>query len=166
MKTLNTPLSIIPAYDHPQETATLFAEYTDLLIAGDSSFQKYLDIQHYEEEITHLETKYGLPEGRLYLAYCGEEPAGCIGLRKIDEANCEMKRLYVRPRFRGLQIGDRLIRKIIADAKEIGYSHMLLDTLPFLKSAIHIYRKYGFFEIQSYNDSPMENSIFMKLNLF
>ena len=165
MKTDTRHLSIIPAYDHPQETAALFSEYTDMLVAGDSSFRKYLAIQHYDEELAHLETKYGLPGGRLYLAYCDGEPAGCIGLRKIDDKNCEMKRLYVRPQFRGQQIGNQLIQKIIADAVEIGYSHMLLDTLPFLESALHMYRKFGFYEIESYNDSPMSSSIFMRLDL-
>lgn len=158
-------VSVVPAYSRPEEVGELFAEYTDMLIAGDSSFQKYLDIQHYGEELKHLEAKYGPPGGRLYLADCGGALAGCIGLRKLDEQNCEMKRLYVRPRFRGNGIGDILVRKIIEDAKEIGYSHMLLDTLPFLKSAIHMYRTYGFYEIPSYNDSPMETSIYMRLDL-
>ncbi|MDE6759150.1 MAG: GNAT family N-acetyltransferase [Lachnospiraceae bacterium] len=158
-------VKIVPAYQYPQEVGILFSEYTDMLISGDSSFKKYLDIQHYDEEIEHLEIKYGMPHGRLYIAYCNGALAGCIGLRKIDEQNCEMKRLYVRPQFRGKQIGNQLISKIIADAKEIGYSHMLLDTLPFLKSAIHMYRKYGFYEIDSYNDSPMTTSIYMKLDL-
>lgn len=62
-------------------------------------------------------------------------------------------------------IGDLLIRQIISDAKEIGYSHMLLDTLPFLYSAIHMYKKWGFYEIPSYNDSPMDTSIYMRLEL-
>ena len=158
-------IKITPAYNHPQETALLFSEYTNLLIAGDSSFREYLDIQHYDEEIQHPESKYGLPGGRLYLAYCNEKLAGCIGLKKIDDKNCEMKRLYVREQFRGQQIGNQLILKIIADAKEIGYSHMLLDTLPFLKTALHLYRKYGFYETESYNDSPMDTSIFMRLDL-
>ena len=67
-----------------------------------------------------------------------------------------MKRLYVRPKFRGKQIGELLIEKIIKDAKEIGYSFMLLDTLPFLKSAINLYKKYGFYEIPSYNISKID----------
>ncbi len=158
-------VKIVPAYQYPQQVGILFSEYTDMLISGDSSFKKYLDIQHYDEEIEHLEIKYGMPHGRLYIAYCNGELAGCIGLRKIDEQNCEMKRLYVRPQFRGKQIGNQLISKVITDAKEIGYSHMLLDTLPFLQSAIHMYRKYGFYEIDSYNDSPMTTSIYMKLDL-
>lgn len=158
-------IKIIPAYDHPEEIGTLFSEYTNMLIAGDPSFQEYLDIQNYEEEIKHLEVKYGTPTGRLYLAYYEDKLAGCIGLRKIDDKNCEMKRLYVRPEFRGKHIGNQLIQKIIEDAKVIGYSYMLLDTLPFLESAIHMYKKFGFYEIESYNNSPMDSSIYMKLNL-
>ena len=158
-------IKMVYAYDHTEEVSQLFTEYTDMLIENDSSFQKYLDIQNYSEEMEHLESKYGLPEGRLYLVYCDEELAGCIGLRKIDNKKCEMKRVYVRPKFRGRKIGNLLVEKIIDDAKKIGYSHMLLDTLPFLKSAIHMYKKYGFYEIDSYNDSPMDTSIYMKLDL-
>ena len=128
-------LKLVYAYDHPQEVGELFKEYTDMLIEGDSTFADYLSIQNYDEELKHLEVKYGMPEGRLYLAYFEGRLAGCIGLRKIDTQNCEMKRLYVRPSFRGKKIGDFLVKKIIADAKEIGYAYMLLDTLPFLESA-------------------------------
>lgn len=158
-------VEIVPAYNLVDEVGILFTEYTNMLVAGDSSFKEYLKIQNYDQELQHLEMKYGLPDGRLYLAYCDNELAGCIGLRKIDEKNCEMKRLYVRPQFRGKHIGDFLIKKIINDAKEIGYSHMLLDTLPFLESAIHLYKKWGFYEIESYNNSPMNTSIYMKLDL-
>ena len=76
-----------------------------------------------------------------------------------------MKRLYVRPQFRGKKVGEQLIQRIIADAKEIGYSYMLLDTLPFLKTAIHMYKRLGFYTIKRYNDSPMNTSIYMKLDL-
>lgn len=158
-------IKIVTAYDRSEEVSILFSEYTNMLIANDHSFQKYLDVQNYNEEIEHLETKYGMPDGRLYVVYCDEELAGCIGLRKIDERNCEMKRLYVRQKFRGKKIGNLLVEKIIADAKDIGYSSMLLDTLPFLQSAIHMYKKCGFYEIESYNESPMDTSIYMKLDL-
>lgn len=158
-------IKILPAYNYPQEISILFSEYTNMLIEEDPTFRKYLEIQNYAEELKHIEKKYGLPYGRLYLAYCDEKLAGCIGLKRIDEQNCEMKRLYVRPQFRGKHIGNQLIEQIIFDAKEIGYSYMLLDTLPFLQNAIHMYKKYGFYEITSYNNSPMNTSIFMKLNL-
>lgn len=158
-------IQLIPAYDHPEETGILFTEYTNMLIAGDHMFQKYLAIQHYDEELACLETKYGRPEGRLYLAYCEGALAGCIGLRRMDGKNCEMKRLYVRPAFRGRGIGDRLVRQIIADAKEIGYDHILLDTLPFLEHAVRMYEKLGFYRIPPYNDSPIDTSIYMEFDL-
>lgn len=158
-------IEIVLAYKYTQEINILFSEYTNMLIANDSSFQNYLDIQHYDEEINHLAEKYGIPFGRLYLAFCNGEAAGCIGLKKIDEQNCEMKRLYVRPQFRGKNLGKLLVEKIINDAKEIGYSHMVLDTLPFLEKAIHMYEKLGFYTIDCYNDSPMSTSIYMRLDL-
>lgn len=152
-------------YDFPEEIGQLFSEYTDMLIEGDSTFREYLALQNYEEELAHLDRKYGLPFGRLYLVRCGGEAAGCIGLRKIDEKNCEMKRLYVRPKFRGNHIARDLVGRIIRDAREIGYSHMLLDTLPFLREAVYLYRTFGFYETKSYNNSPVDSTIYMKLEL-
>lgn len=158
-------IRIVPGYDYPQEIKTLFGEYTDMLIAGDVGFREYLGLQHYEDELNDLGSKYGAPAGRLYLALCDGAPAGCIALRWIDSLRCEMKRLYVRPQFRNLGIAGRLVDKLIADASEIGYTQMLLDTLPFLDTAIGMYKKYGFYEIESYNDSPMSTSIYMALDL-
>lgn len=158
-------IKIVLAYMHTQEITALFSEYTNMLVANDRSFQNYLDLQRYDEEIQHLEEKYGMPSGRLYLAYCDGKAAGCIGLKNMDGKNCEMKRLYVRPQFRGKNIGKLLIQKIIGDAKEIGYSYMLLDTLPFLEKAIHMYEKFGFYTIDCYNNSPMSTSIYMRLDL-
>ncbi len=158
-------LELLPGYDHPEEILSLFTEYTHMLVSHDPSFQIYLDIQHYEDEIRDLEAKYGRPEGRLYLALWEGEAAGCIALRKLDEQRCEMKRLYVRPAFRGHRIGDALVDRILQDARAIGYRYMLLDTLPFLESAIHMYQKRGFYEIPCYNDSPVETTIFMQYDL-
>ena len=158
-------LELIPAYDRAEEILSLFTEYTHMLVSHDPSFQIYLDIQHYADEIRDLQAKYGQPDGRLYLALWEGEAAGCIALRKLDEQRCEMKRLYVRPAFRGHRIGDALVDRIIRDAKAIGYRTMLLDTLPFLESAIHMYQKRGFYEIPCYNDSPVETTIFMQFDL-
>lgn len=158
-------LELIPAYDRAEEILSLFTEYTHMLVSHDPSFQIYLDIQHYADEIRDLQAKYGQPDGRLYLALWEGEAVGCIALRKLDEQRCEMKRLYVRPAFRGHRIGDALVDRVIRDAKAIGYRTMLLDTLPFLESAIHMYQKRGFYEIPCYNDSPMETTIFMQYDL-
>ena len=158
-------LQTIPAYGHDQEVRALFQEYTDMLIQGDPSFRDYLALQNYETELAHLEEKYGLPHGRLYLAYWNGALAGCIGLRKMDGATCEMKRLYVRPAFRGKHIGERLVEKIIGEAKAIGYQAMLLDTLPFLDSALRLYRGFGFYEVSRYYDNPIETSVYLRLDL-
>lgn len=153
------------AYDNSKEIKELFLEYTEMLVENDSNFAKYLEVQNYDSELEHLADKYGLPDGRLYIVKVENEVAGCIGLKKIDDENCEMKRLYVRPAFRGQKIANKLVEIIIDDAKRIGYKSMLLDTLPFLEGAINLYKKFGFYEIESYNNSPMDTSIFMKLDL-
>jgi len=158
-------LEIVPAYACKEEIKALFTEYTRMLVDGDPAFQEYLNIQNYDEEVAHLEHKYGEPNGRLYLARWNGEAAGCIGLRRIDDENCEMKRLYVYPAFRGKHIAEALTARIIADARAIGYRAMLLDTLPFLQGALQLYKKLGFYEIPSYNNSPMDTSIYMKLDL-
>lgn len=160
-------LKLVYAYDRTAEVGELFKEYTDMLIEGDSEFAEYLKIQKYDKELENPASKYGMPEGRLYLAYYEDKLAGCIGLKKLDEEGqqCELKRLYVRPQFRGKKMGEKLLEVILQDAKDIGYKAMLLDTLPFLKSAIKMYRKRGFYEIPCYNDSPMDTTIYMKLDL-
>lgn len=136
-----------------------------MLIENDCNFGKYLELQNYDAELRNLMDKYGVPDGRLYIAKVNKSIAGCIGMKKIDESNCEMKRLYVRPPFRGLKLANLLVERIIQDAKDIGYQHMLLDTLPFLTNVIGLYKKYGFYEIESYNNSPLKTSIYMTLDL-
>lgn len=158
-------IRLVNAYYHKEEIRELFSEYTAMLIEGDPKFKEYLEIQNYDKELEDLQYKYGLPYGRLYLVYWDEALAGCIGLRKINNDVCEMKRLYVRPAFRKNGIGDYLVKRIIEDAKEIGYSKMRLDTLPFLKGAERLYIRNGFYEIPCYNNSPMDNSIYMQLDL-
>ncbi len=158
-------ISIDLAYEQEEIVRKLFLEYTKMLIDNDKTFGEYLKLQNYDRELNNLKEKYGLPFGRLYLAYIDNEVAGCIALKRIDKNNCEMKRLYVKEKYRGKKIASKLVDKIIEDAKFIGYKYMLLDTLPFLKSAINLYKQKGFYEISAYNDSPMNTSIFMKLDL-
>ena len=158
-------LTIAPAYDAPHEIGALFAEYTEMLIQSSPGFRQYLELQNYEDELQHLEAKCGGPDGRLYLARWNGAAAGCIGLRRVDAGRCEMKRLYVRPAFRGRKIGNALAERTIADARAIGYRHMLLDTFPFLRAAISMYQGFGFYEIPSYNNSPMNDLLYMQLDL-
>lgn len=158
-------IEIIPAYDRPEEVRRLFREYTDLLTAGDATFREYLKLQNYDQELSHLEEKYGYPDGRLYLALADGQVAGCIALRRLDEKRCEMKRLYVRPRFQGLGIGRMLAQLVIREARSIGYDTILLDTFPFLQRAIAMYRHMGFREMEQYNNSPMDHAIYLYLEL-
>lgn len=158
-------IELVEAYTHKDEVKALFNEYTQMLIDGDSEFKDYLELQNYDHELEDLEDKYGLPYGRLYLVFYDGVLAGCIGLRKLDSENCEMKRLYVKPQFRGKKIASFLVKHIIEEARKIGYKHILLDTLPFLETAINMYKNYGFYEIESYNNSPMDNLIYLKYDL-
>ena len=158
-------INIVYGYDYKDEIKSLFTEYTEYLVENDNEFKKYLEIQKYDNEIENLEDKYGMPWGRLYIAFYENQVAGCIALRKLNETECEMKRLYVKPEFRNKGIAKMLVEKVISDSKEIGYSSMLLDTLPFLQTAIKMYKKIGFYEIGCYNDSPLDNTIYMKLDL-
>lgn len=156
---------LLYGYEYKEEIRALFTEYTNMLVENDSTFRQYLDIQNYDDEIEHLEHKYGLPDGRLYLLTVDGKAAGCGAIRKLDDDKCEMKRMYVRPEYRGNKYGELIMNKLIDDARETGYKHMLLDTLPFLKSAIAMYYKRGFYDIPCYNDSPMDTTIFMQFDL-
>lgn len=153
------------AYDETEEVQNLFSEYTQMLVESDEVLGDYLKLQGYDAELQHLTEKYGLPHGRLYLAYVDGKAAGCIGLRRMDEETCEMKRLYVRPQYRGQKIAQKLVEKLLEEAKKIGYRTMLLDTMPFLQGAVRLYRNFGFYEVDRYNDSPVEDGIYMRLEL-
>lgn len=160
---MNVTLTL--AYDFPNEVREIFSEYMDMLLKNDPSFAEFLVLQNYDAELQDLEYKYGLPDGRLYLAHCDGKLAGCIALRKLDDITGEFKRVYVKPEFRGRHIGKKMVQQLIQDAKQIGYTRLLLDTLPFLQTAIQMYKKLGFYEIPSYNNSPMDTSIFLRLDL-
>lgn len=157
--------TILPACEYKQEIKLLFEEYTAMLISNDGAFAEYLKLQNYDSELEHLEKKYGLPGGRLYIAFAGSAAAGCAAIHKIDSDCCELKRLYVRPQFRGHRLGRTLLEKAVSEAKAAGYAYLLLDTLPFLKSALKMYRAYGFYETEPHSYSPMDTSIYMRLDL-
>lgn len=154
-------LDIIQAETAEQITTAreLFREY-EAWLGLDLCFQGF------EQELAQLPGKYAMPDGRLYLAYSDGELAGCIAMRKLADGICEMKRLFVRDGFRGAGIGVQLIERLIADARETGYSLMRLDTFPpKMGKAVSLYESHGFVPIEAYYDNPNEGVLFMELAL-
>jgi len=158
-------VELASGFSRPEEVRQLFREYTDLVMAEEPDFREYLAMQDFDHECQHLAEKYGPPGGRLYLAWEEGRAAGCVGLKALDSERCEMKRLYVRPAFRGRRIGTLLARQVIRDAEEAGYRAMLLDTFPSLREALALYQKLGFYEIPRYSDSPIAGTVYLQLDL-
>ena len=141
-----------------EQASELFKEYANYLNID-------LEFQNFNEELESLPGDYSLPEGCLLLAFYKNKLAGCVALRKFDEGMCEMKRLYVRSGYRGKGIGKALAKQILNTARKLGYTHMRLDTLPFMKEAITLYLSLGFKEIVSYRYNPYEGAKFFELKL-
>lgn len=141
------------------ETArTLFLEYQESL--GIS-----LCFQGFEAEVSSLPGAYAAPEGRLLLAFVGDEPAGCVAFRKLEDGICEMKRLWVRPAFRGMRIGRRLAEAVLSEARAAGYRAVRLDTLPSMREAQALYVSLGFVDIPPYINHPIAGTRFMEARL-
>jgi putative acetyltransferase len=154
-----TEITLAKSAKQIEEARSLFREYEAWL--GMS-----LCFQSFEEEVAGLPGKYAPPIGRLYLAYVDGEPAGCIALRKLEPGVCEMKRLFLRDSARGRGIGVRLIEQVIADAQEIGYAKMRLDTYPpKMGKAVSLYEAHGFYEIPPYYDNPHAGVLYMEKTL-
>ena len=158
-------VSLIPAFDRRNELIPLYEEYAAMLLETDPVFSRSLAQQNYDEEILHLEEKYAPPKGQIYLVFVDGELAGCVGMKPSDDSHAELKRLYVRPAFRGRNLGETLTRRIMDDARKAGYRYLRLDTLPGLKSALKLYRRLGFREIDPYYDCLVPGTIFMEIEL-
>jgi putative acetyltransferase len=143
---------------HFEYVKKLFIEYA-------RSLDFDLHFQDFEKEIYEFPGEYAAPEGCLFLAMLDDQPVGCVALRKLSEHICEMKRLYVRPDYRGRKIGKKLAVMTIEKAKEMGYQWMRLDTISTMKEAIDIYRKLGFKKIEPYRHNPIDGAVFMELGL-
>ena len=153
-------MEIVEAHDkrYIPEVREIFIEYQKW-VGSDLCFQDF------EQELKDLPGDYVPPKGRLYLAMADAAVAGCIALRKIEGVACEMKRLFVRPAFRGTGLGRRLTMTVIRSARDIGYARMRLDTLPAMSSAIALYESLGFVEIDSYRYNPIDGAKYMELDL-
>jgi len=153
---MNIRATIFPA-DAPL-VRSLFREYADGL-GIDLSFQRF------EEELAELPGKYAPPDGGLWLAMDRDQVAGCVALRPLLAGTSEMKRLYVRPAFRGRGVGRMLAEHVLATAAEAGYRRICLDTLPFMNSAIELYRSLGFCEVEAYTHNPAPGAMWFAKEL-
>lgn len=156
LRVADTPASI-------DRTREIFRDYAESL-AVDLCFQGF------EAELVTLPGVYGAEVGgHLLLAYVNDELAGCGALRRFDDADyanaCEMKRLYVRPAFRGLGLGRILAERLLDEARGAGYSAMLLDTLDDMEAARELYTSLGFSEIPPYYFNPIAGAHYLKADL-
>jgi len=148
------------------ETAAQIAQALELFLEYAKSLGFSLCFQNFEQELAGLPGDYCPPEGRLLLAKYEGQLAGCVALHKINDSICEMKRLYLRPQFRGKGLGRVLADRVIAEARQIGYRFMRLDTVePVMKDAVAVYRKIGFKEIAPYRPNPIAGALYMELEL-
>ncbi len=137
---------------------SLFIEYAETL-----GFD--LDFQRFDKDINELPGQYAPPEGRVLLASWDGEVAGCVALRKHDRDVCEMKRMWVKPRFRGKGISRALAGELISEARQSGYTKMLLDTIDTMTEAINLYRSLGFTETTPYYDNPIGGATYFEKDL-
>jgi GNAT superfamily N-acetyltransferase len=154
------PVQVIAAVtpDHLRAVRGLLREYQAGLGVS-------LDFQDFESELAGLPGRYAAPEGRLFLALAGDEPAGCIGLRYLDAGIGEVKRLFVRERHRGAGLGRQLAELAVAQGRALGWERLVLDALPTLSAAQALYLDLGFQDIPAYTWNPIPGTRFLGLEL-
>jgi ribosomal protein S18 acetylase RimI-like enzyme len=146
-------------------TAGEFAEARALIEEYAAGLDIDLYFQDFSNEITNLSEMYGPPGGCLLLARADEECVGCVAVRTRDTGTCEMKRLYVRGHHRGTGLGKRLVEAALGSARRLGYSRMVLDTLPSMTEAHSLYKSFGFQEVDGYYPNPLSGVHYLARDL-
>jgi len=146
--------------DELESVRALFQEYW-------TSFGFTPCFQNFDSELAALPGKYAPPHGRLLLATVNGRPAGCVALRRFDQTRGEVKRLYVRPQFRGNGLGKALMNALAAEARVIGYAELIADTIPkVMATALTMYERLGFEHIEPYSsETPEAQHIRLRLGM-
>lgn len=160
----NTSGSVLKAVQ--AESQEQIAAIRELFLEYGQSLSFSLCFQSFDKELAGLPGDYAPPDGRLLLATSEGQAAGCVALHRIEDGICEMKRLYVRPQFRGKGLGKALAERVINEARAIGYEKLRLDTVESeMRAAVAMYRQLGFREIAPYRPNPIDGALYMELEL-
>ena len=146
----------------------LVREFTAFALTQDPKAKEAPAFKGLEAELAGLPGIFGPPDGAFLLVSVNGAPAGCVAIRAHGAGVCEVKRMYVRPAFRGLQLGEALVAALIAKARELGYRKIVLDTFHTLRAAHHLYRKAGFLDVPPTFDLPEHlrgKVVFMEMDL-
>jgi putative acetyltransferase len=165
-------LSDGPEYGDNAEVDVRVAESAEDLAVVRQLWREYwdsiglpMDFQGFETEVAGLPGVYAAGGGALLLAFQKDEPAGTIALRRLNDKSGEVKRLYLRPEFRGYGLGRRLLSEVIQQAQGFQYDCLYADTLPSMMEALSLYQRVGFERVEAYSNTPTPNAIYLRLKL-
>ena len=145
----------------PDDRATVEALFREYI----ASLNEDISFQNPDDELAGLPGKYARPGGVVLIAWDGAEAAGAIAYRMFEPGVAEMKRLYVRPAYRGRSLGRELANELIDDARARGYRTIMLDTLESMSAARTLYRDLGFVPVEPYYYNPLPGVMYMALEL-
>ena len=146
-------------------TANDYAAAQEMFRAYAKAININLDFQHFEEELTDLPKMYSLPQGGIILAKDQESVVGCVAIRRINEREGELKRMYVAPEYQNKGFGKTLLQKALILARECNYEKVKLDTLNYMSAAIHLYQQAGFYEIPPYYPNPISTAVYFEIEI-
>ena len=146
-------------------TKELIEQAKELIREYAQSLEFDLGFQDFDREMDNFPGQYASSRGCLFIALAANQTIGCVALRDFGHGICEMKRLYVKPNFRGQKVGKLLAEVVIKAARDMGYDYMRLDTIPSMKQANMLYSALGFKQIAPYRFNPIEGATFFELNL-
>lgn len=142
-----------------------FEKGKQLFVQYIQSLNFALTFQDLDRELAEIAIEYNAPAGALLLAFDNDKAIACAGVRKIDGTTAELKRMFVDPTYRGLQLGQKILQQVLDETKQLGYTFIRLDTVPEMLTAIKLYKAAGFYEIEPYRFNPIAGAIYMEKKL-